>query len=509
MSETAGAIVERLRKTGVVLTSSAELLDFHAPRGRLKQNDLDLLSAEKRDILLYLDASASAALPAFQKTQEQMAPSLTQRMWWRWIDKSASLVLSIVMPICGVTKTDIASAVMTIIDRHEVLRSFFVDEGNALRVNLNASQSFRIEEETLLEDAAEESAVRRQIAEFVGRPLQMNDAWLTRAKIISLSPDRHILAIVFNHLIVDGPSVRILRRELAAIIGKEAADSARSQRLFTYADFSTWQAAWHAGSRKSSIEYWKRWFLRKPALCSPIRARQLGWAPGLKTRHPFTINADVHHAVRARARSENVSVFLMYLGLYTVAISRWSGSGKIAIRSLADGRVMPEMASIVGLMTASDAVLATIDVTKDFGENLHGLEREYYASVRLHSPIIYAFPPHADIEELTRYDPIENIPVVLNYLSWDSGQAPASSAQKAWPPVIHASEPALWPHHVSAICLEVTDHGTHATCAFLLHDDFLSAEEKRALMSQFFSVVSQEAVCPAQGGSHDSRQNRT
>jgi len=473
------------------LTLEAEegRLRYASQRRPITGDEIRWISHNREEILLYLRAERAARYFPIEKTSAPLAPSITQEMWWRWIDKTVSLVLPIIGVFTDTQYSAVESALRTVMDRNDVLRSSFSISDGELRLTLNDCGAFEVENELLpsANDQASSMCVASSINEFIARPILHTHKWLASAKIISLSNTHHIAVLVANHIIIDGHSVRLLRSQLSNL--------ARGQSLPTsggelcYADYVVWQRKWQQESQHQLANYWSCWTRRKPQLFSPSGQR-LVWRKGTKERYRFNIPRSAHYAVVQWARKLKTSVFLIYLTLFAKGIAEWAGQNRLAVRSIADGRVLPGMASIVGLLNGADALEICFREGADFDDHVNGVTEEYYSSAKLRTSSIYSFPPHMDHRSMEGGDWTENVEVVINYQVANNPLSTSMLKEMEWPPKVECVESIAWPHHVSPVCLEITNRGEDATCAFLLHAESLKPKERTSLMASFFAQIS-------------------
>jgi Condensation domain len=97
-------------------------------------------------------------------------------------------------------------------------------------------------------------------------PFDLTATPLVRATLYRLSERDHVLAFCFYHIILDGWSEGIFRRELAAFYDADSEACGLEELPIQYADFAIWQREQKAGgAAESSHAYWKRQLADAPA----------------------------------------------------------------------------------------------------------------------------------------------------------------------------------------------------------------------------------------------------
>jgi nonribosomal peptide synthetase DhbF len=154
------------------------------------------------------------------------------------------------------------NAVNAIIERHETLRTHFVQiDGEPLQIvspHLNITVPVvdlgNLDPER--RQAEVESAFRREWEE----PFDLTRAPLLRLKLLRLSTHEHVLLRTFHHIVADGWSEDIFNREFAAFYS--ALRNAQTPSLpalpLQYGDYVLWQGALENNNhRAAALEYWK------------------------------------------------------------------------------------------------------------------------------------------------------------------------------------------------------------------------------------------------------------
>jgi len=244
-SEPIGILLSTLRQMGARFELTDGGLEYIGPRKKCEAAK-QLLNRQE-ELTLFLRAKLACKPPRFEATDRALLPSIAQEMWWRWIDEETTVALSLLDYYLEVTSEQLTGAILKLADAHMALRSSFAEAEGALRVTLNSTEDFVVEKQCVPEGSAN-SAASDAVREFLARPLLASSMWLTRAKIVSLSSSRHLVVMAMNHLIVDGPSIRILKKQLRGIMCGTSAQCVAPGK-YSLSDFVNWQLNWYATAR--------------------------------------------------------------------------------------------------------------------------------------------------------------------------------------------------------------------------------------------------------------------
>ena len=495
-------LLSDLQAKDVTLSLSKGELAYRAPKGALTPVDRDNLSQRREEIIAYLAAMSARLRGTIElRKSSSMRPSLLQELWWNWYGRPPRQLnqerLPLVKMFHDTSLPRIKEIIQQILARHETLRSSFREENGQLLIALNASEEFALEFEEL--DAAcprteLENTLKAHMVEFSERQLPLDGRWLIRAKVVGISPNDFMLVFVFHHIIVDAASLLLILAELEALLSRPAVPSLPPPVQFT--DYAAWERAWMSSAeRKPLIDYWACWLRRQAPLVAPNSHKTLEWRPGLKIDYKFSFNSAVLRQVNAYAVSHHTSLFNVFLTAFGMALLRWSGTERFAIRCVGDLRTSPELAPIVGYMVCSDVVEVSAPPGGDSVALLKANEIEYHSSLMLRVPTLLRHPVRAGGQGIE--DP-RHIAATINMFSirLPAGEAGPNPTQEVegdstWPPQVTRMPGEPWPILLPSIYLRLMDFGNVLQGSLELNDELLKSEEQTALLDTFFEVVAE------------------
>lgn len=235
----------------------------------------------------------------------------------------------------------LASALQTVVDRHESLRtSFRVVEGEPVQI-VHERLTVPLER---FEAACEE--IPALVKGFI-RPFDLERPPLLRAGLVSLAPDRHLLLFDLHHIIADGISTTIFDRELiAAYEGRDL-----PQPALQYKDYAEWQnGLLDAGALDEHERYWLDRFAGEiPVLDFPTDFPRPSIQSFEGDRVVFKADAVLTGEIRRIAAETNTTLYMVLLAAYTVLLAKYTGREDLVVASPVHGRSHPQLENLVGM----------------------------------------------------------------------------------------------------------------------------------------------------------------
>jgi Condensation domain len=304
------------------------------------------------------------ALTGHGDTSRKMPLSFGQRRLWI-AEQAAPGSLTYTTPLLlrwrGVLRTDVLrSCLDAIVERHEVLRTVFVTERG---LPVQVVGEFRGADVAVVDcrdrgAAGVDQAVRAELA----RPFDLVHGPLFRARAMTASDDAGVLVLNAHHIVTDGWSGAILQDELAALYPVLAAGgvSPLNALPMQYADFAVNQQKAFTPERRAELEaYWRERLSGAPAYMSlPYDRDPSETASRTGDTFGFSLDSAVVDGVRALARAENSTVFMVLLAAYTVMLSRLTGETDVVVATSVAGRSDARLDGLIGFFV-NNLVLRT------------------------------------------------------------------------------------------------------------------------------------------------------
>jgi amino acid adenylation domain-containing protein/non-ribosomal peptide synthase protein (TIGR01720 family) len=246
----------------------------------------------------------------------------------------------------------VRASLEALLERHEMLRTTFHEEGGQPYQRIEAAGSVPLRELDLSGETDAETAAERLGREDARRPFDLSQGPLWRAGLVRLGPEEHRLWLVLHHLIGDGWSLSRLLEEFGELYA--AARAGRAARLaalpIRYADYAVWQRAWlEAGESRRQLEYWKeRLGDEQPALSLP-GGRPRPEVPSHRGgRIEFRLDPATVGRIGRLAQTESATPFMVLLAAFAALLYRYSGQSDQRIGVPLGNRQRAETEGVIG-----------------------------------------------------------------------------------------------------------------------------------------------------------------
>ena len=240
-----------------------------------------------------------------------------------------------------------------LVARHEGLRTGFIEEGGEpwQRILSVARCALTVEDLGELEGSAQEEMLRERLAAEAARPFELREPPLLRAAVWRLGVEAHALLLVVHHIVSDGWSQGVLKRELSVLYGAAVrGETAVLPALpVQYADYALWQRETLSGTRlATALAYWRTQLSELPVLALPTdRPRPLQPSyTGSLTR--FALAPELVTGLRRLAREAGGTLYMVLLAAFKVLLMRYSGQADVVVGSPIAGRDRVELEGLIG-----------------------------------------------------------------------------------------------------------------------------------------------------------------
>ncbi|MEV0623396.1 amino acid adenylation domain-containing protein [Nonomuraea sp. NPDC050404] len=306
------------------------------------------------------------------RTAQLPASHGQQRLWFlNQLDPDSPLYnTNLGVRVMGEVDLEVLRACVTeLVRRHEVLRTRLVPSAHGLLQHIEPEPRipFAFVDLSGEPEARCKDELRRLIATHTERPFDLKAEIPIRVLIARLSGDEHLLLLTMHHVATEGPSMRILHRELGLLYPalRDGRGPALKDPQVQYADFAVWQRDLLArGAYARQLDFWRerlagmpprvdlRTDLRRPSEVSPA---------GSRIR--FHLSEELTGRLRAFATAENATLFMILLAGFQLVLAERTDQQDVAVGIPVAFRPRPELENTVGFF-GNTLVLRT-DVDRD------------------------------------------------------------------------------------------------------------------------------------------------
>ncbi|MEL6470610.1 MAG: amino acid adenylation domain-containing protein [Cyanobacteria bacterium J06623_4] len=281
-----------------------------------------------------------------------------QRLWLvdQMQGQSSAYNMSMVLLLKGeLNVAALERSLHEIIQRHEALRTNFQMVDDSLMQVIAESVNFSLEtvsvevEGKLLPLPPQ---VKQAIAQETKQPFNLKNDALIRTKLLKIQETQNVLVVTMHHIITDGWSQNLFKRELTQIYSAFSAGKASPLPPLSiqYADFALWQQEMLSGEKlQSHLHYWKN----QLAGSAPLIKLPTDFArPDVKTSNGDTVRFRLTPALTARIKEISQQVqatpFITLLTAFNILLFRYSGLEDIVVGSPIANRQRKELEPIIG-----------------------------------------------------------------------------------------------------------------------------------------------------------------
>lgn len=377
-----------LNRAGVRLWMEGEKLRVAAPKGVLTAELKGRLSANKADIMAFLQQhqaeSDSSRLPGSVARPEVLPIGPGQEGIWfyqhMFPESSAYNEPAMVSWPAALGKADpdtFEKALKLLYSRHENLRTCFPDREGVpfmqvlpAEAGLQQLLDFQVFSQGAEEDGSFETRVREAFDAAVHKPFDLEKGPLCRLLLIMPSAGAERLGMVIHHIISDRESMGIMLEELMMLYKALLEDKAPALPAlpFQYADFALWQHQQIEGTQGAALrEWWGRKLAGAPAVLDfPKDHPRQQAGTGRTGTFRFQCPERLTSMSRAFFQSEGSTMFSGFLAVFQILLSRYSRQTDIVSGAPFDQREQAGASLLTGYFSNLLPVRTILEAEPDF-----------------------------------------------------------------------------------------------------------------------------------------------
>jgi len=347
----------------------------------------DLLGelAENKDrLLVWLERHRNETgvprkrISAVPRTERMPLSFAQERLWF--LDRLAPGSAAYVVPVAARIKgcLDVAAlqgSLNAIVDRHEVLRTRYLEISGEPCQRIEESVSVPLVTIDLrhLGPAEREHEVQRLAHQDALRPFDLSNGPLLRATLLILAEREHALLLAMHHIVSDGWSQGVLRRELGILY--DAAVKHREAELpelpVQYADFAVWQRETLTGEAlEVDMTFWRHVLNGLQPLDLPTDKRRPP-IPSTRGRSELVeLSRELTRNLELFGHQRRATLFMTLLSAFMVLMKRYAGKDDIAVGTPIANRKGKEIEDLIGFFVNMLVMRADLSGDPTFEELL-------------------------------------------------------------------------------------------------------------------------------------------
>lgn len=245
------------------------------------------------------------------------------------------------------------SALLALVERHETLRTTFVERDGApmQRVATAIDCDFAAEDLRALAVPTREQRVIELAQAQAAQPFDLERGPLLRLRLLRTGVAECVLMLTVHHIVADAWSMGVLLREITALY--VAAASAQPAALpvlaIQYADYAVWQRqSSNSAGDDATLAYWRQHLAGLTTLELPTdRPRPPVATHRGRTLH-FAFDDALSQTLLDVAQHYSVTPYVVLVSALAVVLQRNCGQDEVVVGAPVAGRDRPELEGLIG-----------------------------------------------------------------------------------------------------------------------------------------------------------------
>ncbi|MFF0091755.1 amino acid adenylation domain-containing protein [Streptomyces canus] len=267
-----------------------------------------------------------------------------QQMWFlsRLEPDSPEYLVPLVLRLRGTLDTEaLERAWQGVVGRHEILRTRYELAGDEPVQIVDPPRPLPLTHAT----AADDAEVRVLVEADLARTFDLGRDWPVRGRLVRVSDDEHVLAVVFHHIACDAWSTQVFGQELSELY----TGTAPAPLAVQYADYASWQRTTMTEEVVTRhLDHWKAALAGLAPLELPADRPRPPVRDGAGDAVPFEVPDHLAARLRQLAADRDSTLFMLFLAAYQTLLSRHTGRTDIAVGTVVSGRGRPELQQLIG-----------------------------------------------------------------------------------------------------------------------------------------------------------------
>ena len=310
--------------------------------------------------------------------------------------------------------------------------------------------------------------------------------FLFRGTLIRLSEDKHVLVLVFHHIIFDGWSIGILLKELTLLyesLLEQQGNAPLGELPQQYLDYAIRQRDLYAGNALTEqLKFWQEYLGDElPTIDLSFGGSRNSSPSHSGRKYSFIISAEKSNHIKTICRSERVTLFMFLLSVFNTMLYRYTNQGDIMTGCYVSGRNQPDTEQLLGLFINTIVVKTSLNGKLSFRETLR-MVRESVLKTYNHQALPFA----KVVTELNLMQRLGGNPVFN--VSFNMHNMPRSTLCIAG---IQFEELDYdYGISLSDLCLKVSERNGEIACWFIYDTNLFGADVIQRMAEHFQIILS-------------------
>jgi tyrocidine synthetase-3 len=302
-----------------------------------------------------------AAIVPIEKRQYYELSSAQKRLYFlQQLDiESVGYNISLLLPLGRDMEINkLASTLKHLITRHESLRTSFITVGDepVQKIHEPGDMEFKIEEvappayndiKTPGKEKISHWPQKAMFNDFI-TPFDLSRAPLLRVGVFKNKEAGNLLMVNMHHIITDGTSLEVLRKEFHFLYGNE---NGSSPLKLQYRDFARWQNNLLSGDNiKKQETYWLKVLEGDiPVLTLPYDYSRPLQRSFEGNSVDFVLNRQAAGELKKLSKETSTTLYMSILSIFAILLSKLSGQEDIIVGMPITGRPHADLEPLIGM----------------------------------------------------------------------------------------------------------------------------------------------------------------
>lgn len=274
---------------------------------------------------------------------------------------------------CDIDRDRLSTTFYRLIKRHESLRTSYIILEDEPVQKIHDEIDFKIE---YFDNSVQTvHSIDSTIKNFI-RPFDLSTPPMIRVGIIKIKEKEYLLVIDMHHIVTDGVSNEILKKDFILLYAKEDLPPLKLQ----YKDFSEWQnSESRYGLFRRQKDYWNKKFHGEiPVLNFPTDYAAPEILNFEGSSLTFLIPAQISLRIYALLKQQQTTLFTLFLAILNILLTQYTEQEDIIVGSPISGRNHIDLQNIIGMFVNMLALRNKTDNTKTFIEFLKNVQQNVF-----------------------------------------------------------------------------------------------------------------------------------
>lgn len=350
--------VKDLQNMGIFMTLNEDAsLNIRAAKGVMTEAILETLKSHKEKIIAYLQYGVG---------KEYSLSYAQERLWFldRFEEgKSNAYHMPSLLRLKGkIEYSALKQTLDTILKRHEVLRSQYIQKEEALCVRIGAIEAFELE--TV---ACKEEVLQKEVAILLEQPFDLEKDMLFKAVLFTIDTEVHYLFINMHHIVSDGWSIGVMIQEFVQLYTaytQEEKNPLPSLEI-QYGDYASWQkSTFTASVVEEKLAYWTEHLEGHAPLVLPTTYPRPSVQSNKGNRCFFHIPKKLTEGLYEISKNHDATLFMTLLSSFSLLLHKYSQQDSFVIGSPIANRNRIETEPLIGFF------VNTLALKQDFKKEM-------------------------------------------------------------------------------------------------------------------------------------------